>query len=115
MLFRSILAAASGRVESVSRKSRKDGNTVVINHGNGYTTTYMQMGDILVRQGQKIEKGNVIGRIGMSGMSFAPHLHYEVKFNGKIMEPINYFFSDLSPSMYKEVFKIASNTGQSLD
>lgn len=110
-----ILASASGKVESVSRKGKKEGNTVVINHGNGYVTKYMQMGDILVRQGQNIEKGNVIGRIGMSGMSFAPHLHYEVSYNGKILEPINYFFSELTPNMYREMVSISSNTGQSLD
>ena len=73
------------------------------------------MGDILVRQGQKIEKGDVIGRIGVSGMSFTPHLHYEVMYNGEFMEPINYFFADLSPAMYREMLLISANTGQSMD
>lgn len=110
-----ILAPATGTVELVSRKGKKEGNTIVINHGNGYVTKYMQLGDILVRQGQKVSQGNVIGRVGSSGMSFAPHLHYEILYNGKVMDPVNYFFADLTPALFKELVAIASNTGQSLD
>lgn len=110
-----ILASAKGVVEQVSRKGKKEGNTIVINHGNGYVTKYMQLGDILVREGQKVTQGSVIGRIGSSGMSFAPHLHYEVIYEGENIDPANYFFSDLTPALFKEVVSIASNTGQSLD
>lgn len=110
-----ILAPAAGTVGLVSRKGKKEGNTIVINHGNGYVTKYMQVGDILVREGQKVSQGNVIGRIGSSGMSFAPHLHYEILYNGKVMDPVNYFFADLTPVLFKELVAIASNTGQSLD
>ncbi|MEG0518916.1 MAG: M23 family metallopeptidase [Bacteroidales bacterium] len=110
-----ILAPAAGTVEFVSRKGKKEGNTIVINHGNGYVTKYMQVGDILVREGQKVSQGNVIGRVGSSGMSFAPHLHYEILYKGKVMDPVNYFFADLTPTLFKELVAIASNTGQSLD
>lgn len=110
-----ILSSASGVVEEVSRKGKKEGNTIVINHGNGYITKYMQIGDILVRQGQKVDQGDVIGRIGLSGMSFAPHLHYEILYKGKSMDPVNYFFADLTPALFKEMVAITSNTGQSLD
>lgn len=110
-----ILAAADGVVEQVSRKGKKEGNTISINHGNGYITRYMLVGDILVRQGQKVEQGAIIGRVGLSGMSFAPHLHYEVIYNGENMDPVNYFFADLTPALFKEMVIITSNTGQSLD
>lgn len=110
-----ILASASGVVELVTRMGKQRGNIVVINHGNGYVTRYMHMGNILVRRGQKVEKGEVIGRIGISGISLAPHLHYEVELNGKSQDPLNYFFSDLTPLMFKEMLIISSNTGQSLD
>ncbi len=110
-----ILASASGVVELVTRMGKQRGNIVVINHGNGYVTRYMHMGNILVRRGQKVEKGEAIGRIGISGISLAPHLHYEVELNGKRQDPLNYFFSDLTPLMFKEMLTISSNTGQSLD
>lgn len=110
-----ILAAADGVVEQVSRKGKKEGNMITVNHGNGYITRYMLVGDILVRQGQKVEQGAIIGRVGLSGMSFAPHLHYEVIYNGENMDPVNYFFADLTPALFKEMVIITSNTGQSLD
>lgn len=110
-----VLAAADGVATLVSRKGKKEGNVVEITHGNGYVTKYMMLGDILVRQGQKVNQGTVIGRVGMSGMSFAPHLHYEVIYNGAYMDPIHYFFADLTPALFKEMVVITSNTGQSLD
>lgn len=110
-----ILAAADGVVELVSRKGKKEGNMITINHGNGYITRYMLVGDILVRQGQKVNQGAIIGRVGLSGMSFAPHLHYEVIYDGENMDPVNYFFADLTPALFKEMVIITSNTGQSLD
>ncbi|MEF9985521.1 MAG: M23 family metallopeptidase [Bacteroidales bacterium] len=110
-----ILASANGVVEQISRKGKKEGNTITINHGNGYVTKYMQVGDILARQGQRVVQGMVIGRIGLSGISFAPHLHYEIVYNGKNMDPVNYFFADLTPALFKEMVAITANTGQSLD
>ena len=110
-----VLSSASGVVEMVTRMGKQRGNIIVINHGNGYVTKYMHMGNILVRRGERVEKGEVIGRIGISGISLAPHLHYEIEFNGKRQDPVNYFFSDLTPLMYKEMLVISSNTGQSLD
>ncbi|MBQ5828455.1 MAG: M23 family metallopeptidase, partial [Bacteroidales bacterium] len=94
---------------------RIEGNSIVINHKNGYVTRYNNLGDILVRKGQKVRQGAVIGRVGMSGMSFAPHLHYEVWLNDEMMDPVNYFFASLTPQMFKEMAVIVANTGQSLD
>ena len=110
-----VLSTADGVVEKVVRRDKKEGNCIVVNHKNGYVTKYKNLGDVLVRQGQKVKQGGVIGRIGMSGMSFAPHLHYEVWFNGEVMDPINYFFAGLTPQMFMEMLVIVLNTGQSLD
>lgn len=110
-----VLASASGTVVSTTRKEKGGGNTVVINHGNGYVTQYMYLGDILVRQGQRVNQGSVIARVGVSGMSFAPHLHYEVFLNNRVQDPVYYFFSQMSPHRFKDVLTIAANSGQSLD
>ena len=75
----------------------------------------MYLGDILVRQGQKVKIGDVIARVGLTGMSFGPHLHYEVVKDGVNMDPVYYFYSDMTPKMFREVIMIAANTGQSLD
>ena len=110
-----VLAAADGVVEKATRKGKKDGNSIIINHKNGYVTKYMNLGDIVVRQGQKVQQGAMIGRIGMSGMSFAPHLHYEVWYNEEMMDPMNYFFASLTPQMFRDMAIVVANTGQSLD
>ena len=110
-----VLVSADGVVEKVTRKGKKEGNSITVSHSNGYVTRYNNLGDILVRQGQKVKRGSVIGRIGMSGMSFAPHLHYEVWLDGEVMDPMNYFFADLTPQMFREMAVIVVNTGQSLD
>ena len=101
-------------VESV-RSKRGRGNSVTIDHKNGYRTVYSHLGDVLVRKGKIVARGDVIGRVGLSGMSFAPHLHYGVFYNEKVMDPRNYFFADLTPEQFREIIAISSNTGQSLD
>lgn len=110
-----VLATADGIVVESVRSKRGSGNSVVIDHKNGYSTTYSHLGDVLVRKGRIVSKGEVIGRVGLSGMSFAPHLHYAVHFNGKVMDPRNYFFADITPEQFREIIAISSNTGQSLD
>lgn len=110
-----VIAAADGVVEKAVKKGKKEGSSIEISHKNGYVTKYKHLGDILVRKGQKIKQGAVIGRVGVSGMSFAPHLHYEVWFNGEMMDPMNYYFSTLTPEMFMDMAVIVANTGQSLD
>ena len=110
-----ILAAADGVVESAVRNGKKDGINVTVNHQNGYVTVYKNMGKMNVRKRQKVKQGDIIGRVGMSGISFAPHLHYEVWYNGAMMDPMNYFFSDITPKMYRDMAVIVANTGQSMD
>lgn len=110
-----VLAAADGMVSLTRRSSREDGNSVEIDHGNGYKTVYSHLGDILVRSGRSVKRGETIARVGNSGMSFAPHLHYSVIFRGKEVDPMNYFFGSLSMEQYKDMLLISTNTGQSLD
>ena len=79
------------------------------------TNRYAHLGDILVRKGERVSRGTVIARVGNSGLSFAPHLHYEVRRGGKIMDPVNYFFAELKPGSYREMVITALNSGQSMD
>ena len=110
-----VIASANGVVTDISRSDRGRGKQIVIEHWGGYKTVYSQLGDILVRKSQQVKQGSVIARVGNSGLSFAPHLHYEVHLDGKPVEPVNFFFADLKPEQYREMLMIAINTGQSLD
>ena len=110
-----VLAGADGVVTRAVTKGKREGSSVTVDHKNGYVTVYSHLGKIKVRKGQKVKKGDLIGQVGMTGMTFAPHLHYEVHYNGKVMDPMNYFFSSITPQMYREMAVIVANTGQSLD
>lgn len=111
-----VLATADGRVVHVSRSARGRGNVVEIEHPyRGYKTVYAHLSDIFVRQGQYVERGMVIARAGSSGMSFMPHLHYEVRQGDRIMDPVHYYFMDVLPHDYHQIMLTANNTGQSLD
>ncbi|MDD3273513.1 MAG: M23 family metallopeptidase [Bacteroidales bacterium] len=110
-----VVAVANGVVVEVTRSDRGRGNQIVIEHWGGYKTVYSHLGDMLVRKSQQVKQGSVIGRVGNSGLSFAPHLHFEVHLDGRAVEPVNYFFADLSPREYREMLMISLNTGQSLD
>jgi len=110
-----VVSVANGVVVEVTRSDRGRGNQIVIEHWGGYKTVYSHLGDMLVRKSQQVKQGSVIGRVGNSGLSFAPHLHFEVHLDGRAVEPVNYFFADLSPREYREMLMISLNTGQSLD
>ncbi|MFA5849314.1 MAG: M23 family metallopeptidase [Bacteroidales bacterium] len=108
-------ATADGFVSDVIRSDRGRGNEVIIEHEGGYTSKYAHLGDILVRKSQMVKQNNIIARVGNSGLSFAPHLHYEVIFNGEIMDPVHFFFADLTPNTYREMMILSMSSGQSLD
>lgn len=86
-----------------------------ISHGFGYETLYAHMSKIKVRIGQRVKRGDVIGLVGNTGKSTAPHLHYEVHYKGQIMNPQNYYFLDLSPEEYDRMVQMSNNSGQLLD
>lgn len=109
-----IYATADGKIEEVSVRFSGYGKMVVIDHGFGYKTRYAHMHDFAVRQGQNIKRGELIGYVGDTGLSTAPHLHYEVLMNGVLINPIHYFFNDLSPAEYEKITELASIENQSL-
>jgi len=110
-----VYATGNGVVESIVSSRRGYGNHVTINHGFGYKTIYAHLDRFNVRQGQKVKRGDVIGFVGNSGLSIAPHLHYEVELNGVKVDPVNYFFHDLTPEEYERIIELASRSGQSFD
>ncbi|NDW12309.1 M23 family peptidase [Bacteroides sp. 214] len=91
------------------------GNTIVIDHGFGYQTVYAHLQDIRVKRGKKVIRGEVIGGVGNTGKSTGSHLHYEVHVKGKPVNPINYYFMDLSLEDYNKMIEFAANNGQVLD
>jgi murein DD-endopeptidase MepM/ murein hydrolase activator NlpD len=110
-----VYAAGDGTIEEASRSKRGMGNCIILSHGFGYSSLYAHLDNFNVRPGQKVHRGDVIGYVGNTGMSVAPHLHYEVKLNGTNVDPVNYFFNDLSAEEYERMIEIASRTGQSFD
>lgn len=110
-----VYASGDGTVISVQSSKRGMGNYIVINHGFGYTSLYAHLESFNVKEGRKVRRGDIIGFVGNTGMSVAPHLHYEVKLNEVNVDPVNYFFNDLTPAEYEKMIEIASKTGQSFD
>jgi murein DD-endopeptidase MepM/ murein hydrolase activator NlpD len=110
-----IFVTGDGVVESVTRDMRGYGNHIVVDHGFGYKTLYGHLDNFNVRRGQKVKRGDVIGFVGNTGASLAPHLHYEVELNGQKVDPVNFYYNDLLPAEYAKVVEIASRTGQSFD
>ena len=110
-----VYASADGVVRNVIRSRKGLGNVVEIDHGNGYVTRYAHLADVEVRKGRELKKGARIGYVGVSGNSFAPHLHYEVMRDTLVMDPVNHLFASVSPDDYMNMLIMAVSTGQSLD
>ena len=110
-----VYATGNGVVKVSSRSARGLGNQILIDHGYGYETLFACMDELNVRIGQEVKRGDLIGTVGSTGLSVAPHLHYEVHLDGKVMNPINYFFLELSPSDYDRLILISKMSGQSFD
>lgn len=110
-----IYATADGVVTDAGYNDGGYGNRVVINHGFGYETLYGHMYKVKARVGQKINRGEVIGYVGSTGKSTGPHCHYEVHRNGTPVDPIYYFYNDLTPEQYDRLLKLAQTANQSLD
>lgn len=109
-----IYSAADGVIDNVEVSFTGYGKKVEIDHGFGYRTRYAHMHMFVVRHGQRVKRGDLIGYVGDTGLSTAPHLHYEVFINGAQVNPIHYFFSDLNPAEYAKIIELASIENQSL-
>ncbi len=110
-----VFATADGVVSNVGNRNSTSGQTVVIDHGNGYETLYGHLSKINVRKGQQVRRGDIIALSGDTGLSLSPHLHYEVRLNGMRVDPIHYFFMELSPTEYERLMRIAQAGMQSFD
>jgi len=110
-----IYCTGDGVVQKTESSQRGFGNSIVIDHGYGIRTLYAHMLAFKVKQGQKVKRGDVIGYVGNTGISTAPHLHYEVLRGGEKVNPINYFFNDLTAEEYDRMIDISMRPGQSFD
>jgi murein DD-endopeptidase MepM/ murein hydrolase activator NlpD len=110
-----IYVTGDGVVESLVQERRGYGNHIIIDHGFGYRTIYAHLDRFNVRRGQKVKRGDIIGFVGSTGASLAPHLHYEVELNGTKVDPVNFYYNDLSPAEYERIVELASRSGQSFD
>ena len=111
----SIFATADGVVKEVLGTTSTSGITVVIDHVNGYTTSYSHLQKAKVKRRQKVRRGDIIALSGNSGLSLSPHLHYEVRYEGVRVDPVHYFFMELTPDEYQKIIRIAQSGMQSFD
>ena len=110
-----IYATADGIVKHAGWKANGFGNHVVIDHGYGYETLYGHASKVIVHNGQKVKRGQIIAYVGNTGLSAGPHCHYEVHVNGERVNPINFYYNDLSAETYAQLRKQASEENQSMD
>ncbi len=110
-----IHSTADGVVKRITYSSTGYGKHVLIDHGFGYTTLYGHMSEIDVKEGQEVKRGQKIGLVGNTGSSTGPHVHYEVRINGKPVNPINYVMDGLSPEEYAELVRVSKIPNQSFD
>ncbi len=110
-----IYCTGDGVVEKVSLGSNGYGNNIIVNHGYGYKTRYAHISKSHVKVGQKVKRGEYIADMGNSGKSTAPHLHYEVIKNSKAINPINFFFNDLTPEEYDKIIELSEKPSMTMD
>ena len=110
-----VYACADGVVGEGTGHFKTLGNLVEIKHAGGYTTHYAHLDNVYVLKGQKVRRGQKIGTVGMTGKSYAPHLHFEVLRDGVHMDPVNYIFASVGPDEYANMLYMSVNTMQSMD
>ncbi len=110
-----IYATGDGFVKNADNSVSGYGNHIEINHGYGYLTLYGHLIKYKVRTGQRVKRGDIIGYVGSTGRSQAPHCHYEVHKDGKVVNPINFYYGNISAAEYVAISKIANQENQSLD
>lgn len=111
----SVFATADGTVRNVIKQRTSSGLTIIISHGNGYETVYSHLGRIDVNVGSSVKRGDIIALSGNTGLSLAPHLHYEVRHNSMRVDPIHYFFKELTPEEYQKMMRISQSGMRSFD
>lgn len=109
-----VFATADGVVEEAGWKGGY-GQCIDLSHGYNYITRYGHLSEILVEPGKTVKRGEMIGKVGSTGKSTGPHLHYEVRFKDEAQNPVNYYFMDLSPEEYSEMIRLADNAGHVMD
>lgn len=110
-----VYATADGTVSVAVNGDTGYGNHVDIEHGFNYMTRYGHLSKIMVKQGQSVKRGDLIGLVGSTGKSTGPHLHYEVRYNGEALNPSNFYFLDITPAEYDKIVKQAANAGHVMD
>ena len=108
-------ATGDGVVKRIQYLRTGYGKNITIDHGFGYSSLYAHLSKVTVKKGQKITRGQIIGKVGSTGKSTAPHLHYEVIKSKRKVNPIEFFYSDLNPEEYELMIKYASQSNQSFD
>ncbi|WP_299458353.1 M23 family metallopeptidase [uncultured Rikenella sp.] len=110
-----VFATADGTVQSLQTRGQTSGLSLTIDHGNGYQTVYSHLDKVTVEPGRRVSRGDIIAFSGNSGLSFAPHLHYEVHYRGTPVDPINYFFMELGMAEQQRLLEISRLGMQSFD
>ena len=110
-----VYATGNGVVIRADRRSSGYGRHIRIDHGFGYTSLYAHLYKYVVKRGQKVKRGDLIGFVGSTGRSQAPHLHYEIIKDGKRVNPLNFYYGNLSPEEFAVLLKVAGQENQSLD
>ena len=88
---------------------------VVLDHGNGYETRYALLGEVTVSRGKNVKRGQKLGTVGITSSTYAPHLHYEVRRDGVVQDPVNHLFASVTPDEYAKMLYMSVSTSQSLD
>lgn len=110
-----IYATGNGKIEKTGYARGGYGRHVIINHNYGYKTIYAHMNEVIVKKGQEIKRGEIIGYVGNTGLSDGPHLHYEVEKDGKKVNPSFYYHNDLTPEEYNKLIELSAKSNQSFD
>ena len=110
-----VYATGNGVIKDIEQKRWGYGNSIIIDHGFGYVSRYAHLSAFDVEVGDTVVRGQIIGKVGSTGKSTAPHLHYEIEKNGKKIDPIHFFHSDISEDEYERLLDMANNANQSFD
>lgn len=110
-----IYATGKGIIETVTSNSGGYGNEVIVDHGYGYKTLYGHMSRFNCKPGQKVNRGEIIGFVGSTGKSVGPHVHYEVIYHDEKINPIHFFYNDLTQEQYAQILELSNNAGRTLD